>query len=88
MLVDPLFIYLFFIFLALFLLFPFVTEKDVKIPQKMISTSKRQVKHPFAGQNTLQGVIFLDQIGLTSFMNVAFPNQFYLQLEKLFTIEK
>ena len=34
------------------LLFPFVMEKDVKTPKKIISTNKRRAKHPFAGWNT------------------------------------
>ena len=32
--------------------FPFVTENDMKTPKRIISTSKQQAKHLFAGQNT------------------------------------
>ena len=41
-------------FLCFSSFFFILTEKDVKIQKKMIFTSPRHVKHPFAGWNTQQ----------------------------------
>ena len=55
MLVDTFFT----LFLNFSTVFPFMTEKDVKMPKKMILTTIQLPKHPFAGSNTQPRYLFI-----------------------------
>ena len=61
-----------------FLVFPFVTEKDVKMLKTMISNSKGCAKHSLAGQNTpqtyfkpLMGSFWLSNTGRTDKLSMG-----------------